>query len=101
MVQKLLSRRQIIRHPSNPIPILPIGPSKFQNLVNDGVIPPPLKFGKLSFWREEDIVGLVDKIVAGEFETDRQYGRRRKSDKKLVEAAEAEAEEPVTDKVGA
>lgn len=72
-------------------------------LVNDGVISPPLKFGKLSFWREEDIMAVVDKIVAGEFDDGKVYGRPRKIEKELAEAeavepVKAEITEPVEDK---
>lgn len=38
--------------------------SAIYNLVNDGLFPPPVKFGKSSFWPENEVDQMVSAIIA-------------------------------------
>ena len=38
--------------------------SAIYNLVNDGLFPPPVKFGKSSFWPDYEVERLVAAIIA-------------------------------------
>ena len=95
-MERLLSARQICRHPNNPNPILPVGPSKFYQMVNDGTIAPPIKMGRLSLWPEDVILAVVKRITAGEFDDGKIYGRPRKIERKLAKDGGVETVEDET-----
>lgn len=42
--------------------VFPVSPSYWEKKVALGVFPQPVKMGKISFWKAEDISALIDKI---------------------------------------
>lgn len=39
--------------------------SYFRGLVREGKFPPPIKHGKLSFWRKADVLSALSRIAEG------------------------------------
>ena len=65
----LLRLRQIIGDAEAGIsPIIPISEMTWRRGMKSGKFPQPVKFGKMSFWRSEDIDKLVDEIGNGDFD---------------------------------
>lgn len=43
-----------------------IGTTKFYNDIKSGMIPPPVKFGRVSLWRVSDVKALLSRISNGQ-----------------------------------
>lgn len=51
---------QIVKHPGNPFPLIPISRSSWLKGVAEGRYPQPLKLGRSTLWRVEDVRKLIE-----------------------------------------
>ena len=60
-----LRLHEIVNHPKNPKPLIPISRSGFWAKVKEGEYPQPVKLGpKTTAWKRDDIMNLVKQLEA-------------------------------------
>jgi predicted DNA-binding transcriptional regulator AlpA len=64
--RRLLRLRDIIGCPRRGVePIIPVSVSTFYNWMRAGIIPQPIRLGKTSLWRSDDIADCIDRMESG------------------------------------
>lgn len=63
-VPRLLDKKSILGTPGQP-GLLPIKNTHFYTLIARGDFPPPLKIGRRSVWRAEDVALAIERLTSG------------------------------------